>query len=101
MVHAFTSSGLLPQQYKYFTGAAGVGTLSPFYIHESMLGCTYIVYYIYSRLYNGIFIYVHTAVYNRYKYLSIVRSVAQEMMKNAVEEVKNKDDVVGCLYIKL
>ena len=61
MVHAFTSSGLLPQQYKYFTGAAGVGTLSPFYIHESMLGCTYIVYYVYSRLYNGIFIYVHTA----------------------------------------
>jgi hypothetical protein len=35
MVHGFTSSGLLAQQYRYFCDAAGIGRLSPFYIRES------------------------------------------------------------------
>ena len=37
MVHAFTSAGLLPQQYKYMTSAAKLGTLSSFYIRQSKL----------------------------------------------------------------
>jgi hypothetical protein len=66
MIHAFTSSGLLPQQYKYFTGAAGMGSLSPFYIHQ---------------------------IYNRYEYLPLVRAVAEDSMRSAVEQVKDDDNV--------
>ena len=35
MVHGFTSSGLLTQQYNYFCEAAGIGEMSQGYIRSS------------------------------------------------------------------
>jgi hypothetical protein len=57
MVHGFTSSGLLAQQYRYFCDAAGIGRLSPFYIRE---------------------------MYNKHNYLNTIRQVAKDSMQQSI-----------------
>ena len=89
MVHAFTSAGLLPQQYKYLTSAAKLGTLSSFYIRQSKLYMAYI--HPIDISIDSVLLYpLSLVVYTKHNYLSTIRKVAEESMKTAVIEAQEK-----------
>jgi hypothetical protein len=95
MVHGFTSSGLLTQQYNYFCEAAGIGQMSQGYIRSGKLLCCaqlcshYPFYFI-----------LQFSVYDKHHYLATIRMVATSSMDQCIKEAQDaqvdSDNTVSC-----